>query len=347
MTTWYMLLITYCFFLLTVKGNLQCIDNNGKTVDWWFVYKSNYGTQYSYFDGSSTDSKLTPSTTQSLDAGNNSCVERTLNQIYNNKKTVNYMMYNDENPNGTTSFTLGHSKGVLAFDDVNNFKGGYWLSQAVPKFPDMTQPKYVFASNGVKYGQNFLCISLNSLNEINKASNQMRYISPYVITYNNINPINPTTNNFTSVINSDWLKGISVSNIISSAGKQFTHLTRSGDQNKDIMEDVISQHYGYGFEWETWPNENSFEQSYCKPKYKYDEENIKKIVLGNGWYIYNDNDHSKFAISISSDSKNIVCSGDLNRATSQNSRGGGYICFDQPSLWNAINNIVNQVDSCN
>lgn len=106
-----------------VHGNLQCIDNDGKMVDWWFVLKSNDGTKYSYFDGSSTESKLTPSTTQSLDAGNNSCVERTLNQIYNNKKSVNYIGYNDENPNGTTSFTLGHSKGALAFDDAEKFQG--------------------------------------------------------------------------------------------------------------------------------------------------------------------------------------------------------------------------------
>ncbi len=69
--------------------------------------------------------------------------------------------------------------------------------------------------------------------------------------------------------------------------------------------------------------------SFCKPQYKYEEENIQKVVLGDGWYIYNDDDHSKFGISVSSDSKNMVCSVDLNRAYSQNSRGGGYVCFDE------------------
>ena len=113
--------------LLCVKSNLQCINDNGKIVDWWFVYKSNDGTKYSYFDASSTETKLTPSTTQSLDAGNNSCVERTLNQIFNNKKTINYVGYNDENPNGTTSYTSGHSKGVLAFDDTTKFEGLFLL----------------------------------------------------------------------------------------------------------------------------------------------------------------------------------------------------------------------------
>mmetsp|Transcript_26488 Transcript_26488/g.41995 ORF Transcript_26488/g.41995 Transcript_26488/m.41995 type:complete len:349 (-) Transcript_26488:67-1113(-) len=329
------------------ESNLQCIDNNGKTVDWWFAYKSNHGTNYSYFDASSTETKLTPSTTQTLTAGSNSCLERTLNQVFKNKKSVNYIGYNDENPNGTTSFTLGHSKGALAFDDTSNFQGGFWLIQSVPKFPDFSQSDYEFASNGIEYGQNFLCISVNSVAQINAISNQLRYISPYVLTSNNVNANNQAIGNFSAVIQSQWLKGVSIVNITSSQGKAFTHLTRSGDQNKDMQEDVISAlYYKYGFLWETWPNESSFESSYCTPAYKYDEENIQKVTLGNGWYIYNDDDHSKLGISKSSDSKSVVCSGDLNRATSQNSRGGGYACFDEPSLWNAINNIITEVDAC-
>merc|ERR1712154_199266 len=119
-----------------------------------------------------------------------------------------------------------------------------------------------------------------------------------------------------------------------------------GDANKDMMEDVISPHYGYGMRWETWPNESSFEDSFCPPKYAFAEGNIEKLVLGNGWYIYNDDDHSKWGISKEEDSKSLVCSGDLNRATSQNSRGGGYACFEEPALWNALNNIIDAVDAC-
>lgn len=224
------------------------------------------------------------------------------------------------------------------------YQGGFWLIQAVPKFPDLTLPSYEFASNGREYGQNFLCISVSSINEINSIANQMRYISPYVLTSNNINPTDNSIANFSSVIKSEWLKGVSITNITSTSGMIFTHLARSGDQNMDIQEDIISKYYGSGFDWETWPNESSFEDSYCTPKYPFDAQNIQKVVLGNGWYIYNDDDHSKYGISI--DTKNIVCSGDLNRATSQNSRGGGYACFTEPALYNAINGIIDQVDSC-
>lgn len=117
----------FSFFFLFILGlahcYIQCLDNSGEVVDWYFVYKSNEGTNYSYFDASSTVEKLTPSTTQTLDAGSNSCIERTLNQIYSNKKDINYVAYNDEFPNGTWSATSGHTKGVLAFDNTNAFKG--------------------------------------------------------------------------------------------------------------------------------------------------------------------------------------------------------------------------------
>eukprot|EP01083_Nonionella_stella_P000054 161_1 len=335
-------------FILLANCNIQCLDNDGKAVDWWFAYKSNDGTNYSYFDPSSTQSKLTPSTTQTLSAGNNSCVERTLNQIYNNKHTLNYVGYNDENPNGTTSFKSGHSKGVLAFADTSQtapFNGGFWLIQAVPKFPDLNRKTYEFASNGIVYGQNFLCISLDNIDAVNTVSNQLRFILPFVNFYHNINTNDDQINNFTAIGSSKWLDGISVVNITSTQGTVFTHLARSGSVQKDIFEDVISVHYGASFEWETWRNEKSAEPSFCTPKYRFNEENIEKVVLGNGWYIYHEDDHAKFGISVDANEK-IVCSGDLNRDESQNSRGGGYACFKNEKLWEAINNVVNQVEKC-
>ena len=86
----------------------------------------------------------------------------------------------------------------------------------------------------------------------------MRYISPYILTSNNINPSDNSIANFSSVIKSEWLKGVSITNITSTSGMIFTHLARSGDQNMDIQEDIISKYYGSGFDWETWPNESSF-----------------------------------------------------------------------------------------
>jgi len=313
-------------------------------VDWWFAVKSNHGTKYSYFDDSSKGTKLTPQKTQTLSAGNDSCVERTLNQVYSNKASINYVGYNDENPNGTTSFTLGHSKGVLAFDDTDDFKGGFWMIQAVPKFPDLTKSSYAFASNGVYYGQNFLCISLGSVADVDRASYQMRYVTPYVLTHHSVNKVDRDISNFTALILSKWLDGVSTETITSTKGKEFTHFARSGNSG-DMMEDVISPHYGLDFKWETWPNESSFEDSYCRPKYNYSAENVQELVLGNGWYIKNEDDHSKWGIS-NTGKKRIVCSGDLNRAYSQNKRGGGYACFEESKLWTALHNIIKKTDSC-
>lgn len=226
------------------------------------------------------------------------------------------------------------------------YPGGFWLIQAVPKFPDLTKSKYAFASNGVYYGQNFLCISLNSISAVDTASYQMRYVTPYVLTHHNLNKLDRNISNFTALILSRWLSGVSIETITASKGMKFTHFARSGDTGKDMMEEVISPHYKYGFQWETWPNENSFEDSYCTPKYKYIAENIKELVLGDGWYIKNQDDHSKWGISEEKNSKKLVCSGDLNRAYSQNKRGGGYACFESSNLWKALHDTIKTTDSC-
>ena len=51
-------LVSVALILEILNADLQCIDNDGKTVDWWYAYKLNDGTEYAYFDGSSTDTKL-------------------------------------------------------------------------------------------------------------------------------------------------------------------------------------------------------------------------------------------------------------------------------------------------
>ena len=219
------------------------------------------------------------------------------------------------------------------------------MIQAVPKFPDLTKSSYEFASNGVYFGQNFLCISLNSVDAVDRASYQMRYASPYVLTHSNINKLDRNISNFTALLMSRWLSGVSVQ-WFDVDEKVFTHFARSGDSGKDIMEEVISPHYKFGFKWETWPNEKSFEKSYCKPKYNYTAENIQELKLGDDSIILNENDHSKWGIAKEEHKTGIVCSGDLNRAYSQNKRGGGYACFEDPNLWKALHGIIKKTDSC-
>jgi len=67
-------------------------------------------------------------------------------------------MYNDEFPNGTTTETAAHAKGVVAFDGYS----GFWMLHSVPHFPPAPdgEADYYFPSTGLKYGQTMICVSL-------------------------------------------------------------------------------------------------------------------------------------------------------------------------------------------
>lgn len=79
------------------------------------------------------------------------------------------------------------------------------------------------------------------------------------------------------------------------------------------------------------------------------EDSHGNKLLNFSWHYTKD--HSKWAISEpiemrgKSDINNVnsesswVCIADINRMTSQEKRGGGAICFNEPELWKSLNNI--------
>lgn len=90
--------------------------------------------------------------------------------VYNisNQDETLYVMYNDQPPQGATSSSKGHTKGVV----VANQSGGFWLIHSVPHFP-FNQSEYVYPETGTHYGQSLLCISLNleQLNNVGMITN--------------------------------------------------------------------------------------------------------------------------------------------------------------------------------
>lgn len=68
------------------------------------------------------------------------------------------LMYNDETPNGTSSESLAHAKGVVAFDG----ESGFWLTHSVPRFPPPPEDGYSYPPTGTRYGQTMLCVTLDS-----------------------------------------------------------------------------------------------------------------------------------------------------------------------------------------
>lgn len=79
-----------------------------------------------------------------------------VSQIYQRRSSSGALMWNDENPNGTTSFDVAHAKGMLYFEGSG--PSGMYIVHSVPKFPP--PDSYAYPSSGKMYGQSFMCLSL-------------------------------------------------------------------------------------------------------------------------------------------------------------------------------------------
>ena len=123
-------------------------------VDWFIVYKfprlshsidpfvAN-GTGYIYLDSSSSLDQWHFST-QGIDSPS-SLTGLTLAPLYKSKE-YSYIFYNDQPPNIPISMLYGHSKGVLAFEDVT--QTGFWLVHSVPRFPQIVEQGYGYPDSG-------------------------------------------------------------------------------------------------------------------------------------------------------------------------------------------------------
>ncbi len=76
---------------------------------------------------------------------------------------------------------MGHTKGVIAFDDNT----GFWLVHSVPKYPPYpASEQYGYPATGEKFGQSFLCISIGTPKTAELIGQQFLYNHPYVYAYN-------------------------------------------------------------------------------------------------------------------------------------------------------------------
>ena len=71
---------TLCLNCFDIVHSVQCLNENGDTVGWWFVYKHNDGMNYFYFDESSNDEKLILSTNSDF-SNKHSSIGSTLEQV--------------------------------------------------------------------------------------------------------------------------------------------------------------------------------------------------------------------------------------------------------------------------
>lgn len=331
---------------------ISALDENGKAVDWWFAYKvpemsgsgpsSAKGYEYVYYDPN-VGKVVTSPYQLTVDKG---ALDLTLDSIFNNpSSTVGWVLYNDEKPDGAKKSkteadngSLGHTKGVLAFDTAT--KTALWLLHSWPKyaFPGAK------ALPTPKYGQTYLCVSidLDTANAI--AAVMIDHQEPQVFTPRLPDSLGATDalRALTQAIDPNAKGDSHVMDFQSRGGKKFKLIAKNRKWGGDFWNQLVGPAIGVNLDVETWirgaiPSmQDSDAPGAINLNGKFEVFDVKSIdltPLGAPWKWPETKDHAKWGIGVADD---WVCIGDINRMISQEKRGGGAIAFQEPPLWSAL-----------
>ncbi len=331
---------------------LQVLDDqNGKAVDWWFIYKlpdnatqpadepksrekkKSNGHEYLYLDARSTEPLALAE--GDLD-GEQSALIRTLAQLQKSD-SLGWIAYNDEQPGGGHDDGRdGHTKGVLAFDLESD--RAFWLLHSWPKFPTLKADQTSEAS--FEYGQTYLCIDLKDVATANLIAEQMRH-QQEPQTYDCVMPDGLDHNSSLYQLS----QGVDVNEtdppcdvpFQSRGGADFRLLAKNRHWGEDFWIDWVGPQLKTDLNVETWrrgtlpPTEDSDDTHDVR-----DVLYINLEHLGVDYEWHYTKDHAKWAAS---KEENWVCVADINRQTSQEKRGGGAICFRHDLLWKSLSEI--------
>ncbi len=320
---------------------ISALDEKGKPVDWWFMYKvpkltldansqSAVGYEYIYYDSNGGNVEKSPN----LLTDEKGALNFTLNSFFNKPDAdTGWILYNDEQPADVTkkdSSDYGHNKGVLAFNTTS--KTALWLLHSWPKFSD--------SHKSIKptpiYGQTFLCVSLD-IATANKIADQMtNHQVPQV--YEPRIPANLSKKDALYLLSQPLNPNpVGDSNFIdckSIGGLPFKVIAKNRKWNKDFWNDLVGPTLKEDMDVETWirgkiPPVLDSDGIHKTFDVKYID--LSHLDVPYAWP--ETHDHAKWGISMES---NWICVGDINRMVSQEKRGGGTIAFQNKELWSAL-----------
>jgi len=323
--------------------NISALDENGKPVDWWFIYKipklgqepgkpSTTGYEYIYFDPNINKVVNSPNLL-SQDKG---ALDLTLDAIFTKPDaSTGWILYNDEVPESANmhdSSSFGHNKGVLAFDTAT--KTAIWLLHSWPKYSDpgakvMPTPQY---------GQTFLCISLDMATASQIAAQMANHQEPQVFLPRMPASLSKTDPLFLLTKNVDT-NATGHSNILdlkSRGGLAFKVIAKNRKWNKDFWNELVGPTLQADMNVETWirgPIPPTLDSDGVHKTFDVKYIDLSALGIGVPWAWPETHDHAKWGITIDSD---WVCVGDINRMISQQKRGGGTIAFQNNVLWSAL-----------
>lgn len=346
--------------------DLSAMDNDGKPVDWWFMYKVSgksktkagkkisglTGAEYIYFDSTEANNgKLyEPVGDDVLKRG---ALPNTVNQLYAKPgpatQHLGWFFYNDEDPlTGKTNGSLGHTKGVLAYDFATDT--AFWLVQSTPKFPE-SRVEYEFPETGLPNAQTLLCITLKDADVSKAIANQM-----FSAQQPNVFLASPIPSDLVHVPNDprvQLMDGKVVDGnspfaatvpFVSKGGMKFTSIAKNRYWGLDFYNDLVGPTLHDNLDVETWTHGTTPPSLQSdKVHTVVDMTGIDLTPLGYDIVWPETDDHAKLAISARSEETHYICVGDINFTLSMRKRSGGTVAFQCDPLWQGISDILTGV----
>ncbi len=324
--------------------DIGALDEKGKAVDWWFIYKvpklthsktahadlSATGYEYAYYDTKQGALKGSDSRLDS-DKG---ALNLTLDAVFKKpRQTTGWILYNDEMPADAgrrDDGNLGHSKGVIAFDVAS--KTALWLLHSWPKFADPGVPGMPTPI----YGQTYLCISID-LDTAGKLAAQMLDHQEPQIYLPHIPPALPKSSDIyrlTQSVDPNAAGASDAKDYKSRGGMKFKVIAKNKKWNQDFWNDLVGPILKEDLDVESWirgPIPPMLDKDGVHRTYDIKYIDFRPLGVAFAWP--ETRDHAKWAIT---KKNNWVCVGDINRMITQRKRGGGTIAFQDPVLWKAL-----------
>ena len=338
----------FCFILfLTSTFAFDCLNDQGKPVDSWLALKHPKGAVYFYYDSFEKTFHTSP---YSMNDSSSGALTHTVKQLWRkDKDQVNYVLYNDQVPkvydtgeNESLLGQFGHTKGLFAFSG----NSGFWLTHSIPLYPvgpQSSQEYLGLGSNAWTYAQNALCLSV-SATTLNDLALAFQLNRPQIYESYLSSDSSTTYAHIRDLIDGQYSKEkMCLVKPLETRGKMpFIVYSKTGEWNNDLYSGCVAPSQADALWVESWIR-GSADGPNC-PLDKYDTLDIKSLdfaPLEGHWL--ETQDHSKWAIT---ETKDTVCMGDINRMTTQYTRGGGTACFQDSVLHNVLKKATKEMDKC-
>jgi deoxyribonuclease II len=363
-------LILFVLIILPTKheatlNNLSCKNENGESVDWFYLYKLpkltnkikdfkelNSGTSYVYMTEMEQKWKLSEfsiNDTKSLPGMTLNVLYKNLSLSYLNDLRIGYILYNDQADKVT--LINGHTKGVLLFDSIS----AVWIVHSIPHYPPKLEPRgYYINASQLVYGQSMLCLTVK-FDTLEDIGQQLLYNYPQIYDYyipDSFKATNMILDNILSVLKGKHVEQapwyhLTVLETFKN-NHRFLSFAKFTNFEDDLYTVLVAEQLKSNLATETWNNGPGTLPSNCSLKYSvFNIQEVSFNFLNVSFSVHND--HSKWAVTLPSSLANIAiaCVGDINRQVEQYKRAGGTLCLlDNVNIWQEYYGLVNNFDVC-